>query len=508
MAYKIALNGSNHVSEARVRAFEQSLAESVEKPKVERPQPVGRLQVSQAETVRERTPVRDRPQGGPPEATPNTTADGSGRSLAPRVLHPPMDYPRVLESLERGLAQSYGHQSETLRVHHQYLSNEAAYAQLFAQLMEEQGTLFGNGATSPERSEVVLNVLQTLARSVEQFHTHQSETLIVHNQFLSQQATYAQSFVTLLQEHYGAVLHRNGNGNGNGHHPAGGNGHDVAESLLQPRAAPSRTIALQPAVESVVEERAVKSPMVQSGAVAVVAPSPSPIPMGEGEGRGEGEGEDLSASLLTIVSDKTGYPVEMLDLDMDMEADLGIDSIKRVEILGALQDAHPDLPEIETEALAELRTLGQIIAHTMQSGQLSKAPTPASEPQVVSEAERPQPVERPQVNESPVPADDRGAVGGTALRQDLLDIVSDKTGYPVEMLDPDMDMESDLGIDSIKRVEILGALQDQHPDLPEVEADALAELRTLTQILAYMEQETATLQDETARQQTAESKKA
>ena len=70
MAYKIALNGSNHVSEARVRAFEQSLAESVEKPTVERPQPVGRLQVSQAETVREWTPVRDRPQGGPPEATP------------------------------------------------------------------------------------------------------------------------------------------------------------------------------------------------------------------------------------------------------------------------------------------------------------------------------------------------------------------------------------------------------------------------------------------------------
>ena len=31
-----------------------------------------------------------------------------------------------------------------------------------------------------------------------------------------------------------------------------------------------------------------------------------------------------------------------------------------------------------------------------------------------------------------------------------------------------MDMESDLGIDSIKRVEILGAMQEQHPELPEV----------------------------------------
>ena len=46
---------------------------------------------------------------------------------------------------------------------------------------------------------------------------------------------------------------------------------------------------------------------------------------------------------------------------MDMEADLGIDSIKRVEIMGALQERHPDLPRVEPQALAELRTLKGII---------------------------------------------------------------------------------------------------------------------------------------------------
>ena len=52
-----------------------------------------------------------------------------------------------------------------------------------------------------------------------------------------------------------------------------------------------------------------------------------------------------------IVSEKTGYPVETLELDMDMEADLGIDSIKRVEILGAMQSQFPELPKVETNAL-------------------------------------------------------------------------------------------------------------------------------------------------------------
>ncbi len=57
----------------------------------------------------------------------------------------------------------------------------------------------------------------------------------------------------------------------------------------------------------------------------------------------------LTQALLAIVSEKTGYPVETLELDMDMEADLGIDSIKRVEILGAMQTQFPELPKDRNE---------------------------------------------------------------------------------------------------------------------------------------------------------------
>ena len=52
---------------------------------------------------------------------------------------------------------------------------------------------------------------------------------------------------------------------------------------------------------------------------------------------------------------------------MDMEADLGIDSIKRVEILNGLQEKLPELPEINPEDLAELRTLEQIVDKLAQT---------------------------------------------------------------------------------------------------------------------------------------------
>src|SRR5579883_1469034 len=46
---------------------------------------------------------------------------------------------------------------------------------------------------------------------------------------------------------------------------------------------------------------------------------------------------DYARELLAIAGERTGYPPEMLNLDAGIEADLGIDSIKRVEILSAFQ---------------------------------------------------------------------------------------------------------------------------------------------------------------------------
>jgi acyl transferase domain-containing protein/NAD(P)H-dependent flavin oxidoreductase YrpB (nitropropane dioxygenase family)/NAD(P)-dependent dehydrogenase (short-subunit alcohol dehydrogenase family) len=62
----------------------------------------------------------------------------------------------------------------------------------------------------------------------------------------------------------------------------------------------------------------------------------------QNDGTGEWLDRDkLTQILLSIVEDKTGYPKDMLGLDQNMEADLGIDSIKRVEIAAALLKALP-----------------------------------------------------------------------------------------------------------------------------------------------------------------------
>ncbi|QYO67473.1 SDR family NAD(P)-dependent oxidoreductase [Leptolyngbya sp. 7M] len=86
---------------------------------------------------------------------------------------------------------------------------------------------------------------------------------------------------------------------------------------------------------------------------------------------------DLRQSLLRIISEKTGYPLNAVNLDMDIEADLGIDSIKRVEILGAVQDLYPDLPQVELETLAELRTFNQAITLLRPADSIPEQSAPA-----------------------------------------------------------------------------------------------------------------------------------
>jgi acyl carrier protein len=137
----------------------------------------------------------------------------------------------------------------------------------------------------------------------------------------------------------------------------------------------------------------------------------------------------------------------MLEPDMDMEADLGIDSIKRVEILGAMQDLFPEMPRLAPEELAELRTLGQIRDHV--SGLMSRAPAPAAPAQAAQSApaapEIQSTIPRQIASVKPLPAPDfldsslpEGHIGlltddGTPLTASLAQALTDR-GWKVVVL--------------------------------------------------------------------------
>ncbi len=85
-------------------------------------------------------------------------------------------------------------------------------------------------------------------------------------------------------------------------------------------------------------------------------------------------------------------------------------------------------------------------------------------------------------------------ITGAALLAAVMQIVADRTGYPPDMLDPDLDLEADLSIDSIKRIEILGELADQvglpgsvAGEVDESVIEELAQIKTLRGIVDWID---------------------
>ncbi|WP_432817446.1 SDR family NAD(P)-dependent oxidoreductase [Sulfitobacter sp. JB4-11] len=161
--------------------------------------------------------------------------------------------------------------------------------------------------------------------------------------------------------------------------------------------------------------------------------------------------EAATAKLLALLADRTGYPPDMLGVDLNLEADLGIDSIKRVEVLAALrlsfladagEAAHALMGPVARE-----KTVTGIIAKFMEvvDAVSGEAPAPAAAPPSQPAPEAPQP--------------QAAAVTAEAATAKLLALLADRTGYPPDMLGVELNLEADLGIDSIKRVEVLAALR-------------------------------------------------
>jgi len=185
-------------------------------------------------------------------------------------------------------------------------------------------------------------------------YEHQREILKVHEQYLKSQADFSQKFFQLMQQQYSQLALN----------PVGVQAvinEPVIEKQLQIPEINGLSEQFDNTQEMLnltshknSEDLIIKIPSdVETNTDSLTTETIEKIP--------QSDLESFTHSLLEVVSDKTGYPTEMLELEMELESDLGIDSIKRVQILGAIKELYSDLPPVNPEELAELRTLAQII---------------------------------------------------------------------------------------------------------------------------------------------------
>ncbi len=145
----------------------------------------------------------------------------------------------------------------------------------------------------------------------------------------------------------------------------------------------------------------------------------------------------IQERILELVVEKTGYPKDMLDLDLDLEADLGVDTVKQAEMFAAIRDSY-NIPRDENLKLRDFPTLAHVIRFVHdRPGRTVPAP-PAAPPAVADSGDR------------------------RSREKNVLDLVVEKTGYPKDMLDLDLDLEADLGVDTVKQAEMFAAIRETY----------------------------------------------
>jgi acyl carrier protein len=175
--------------------------------------------------------------------------------------------------------------------------------------------------------------------------------------------------------------------------------------------------------------------------------------------------QGLERFLVDFVVEQTGYPPEMVELDADLEADLGIDSIKKAQLFGELAEQFSITVDVTDQSLSldDFPTLRHV--KDFLSSQSANTPSDGSQPVEVPAPLAAPPVEaaRPSANGTAHSSKEGSAssLSPEELETFLVNFVVEQTGYPPEMVELDADLEADLGIDSIKKAQMMGELAEQ-----------------------------------------------
>ena len=212
--------------------------------------------------------------------------------------------------------------------------------------------------------------------------------------------------------------------------------------------------------------------------------------------------EQLEPFLINFVVEQTGYPAEIVEMDADLEADLGIDSIKKAQLFAELREYFEITPtdDITLDDFPTLRDVLNFLQGTHPKQTSDVPPEPAGSngqaaPESTPAADAVPPVKpAPQVFPSAVDTTtDASLVQARTkappieqLEPFLINFVVEQTGYPPEIVEMDADLEADLGIDSIKKAQLFGELREYFEITPSEDL-TLDDFSTLRDVFHFLQ---------------------
>jgi acyl transferase domain-containing protein/3-hydroxymyristoyl/3-hydroxydecanoyl-(acyl carrier protein) dehydratase/NAD(P)-dependent dehydrogenase (short-subunit alcohol dehydrogenase family)/acyl carrier protein len=327
------------------------------------------------------------------------------------------------------------------------------------------------GSATPAQDAMFL-----VQKGLEAMQALQAQTARTHEKFLETQARAGQTLADMMAQTRRFI--------------------DTPVTMVEPDDTPAEPVASRTSQESPVPARVNGGTSPYKDAVVTISSAPktrvpapdsvqndsqmpsSPAPDAPADSAVKtSDLSNVQSVLFDTVSRLTGFPVEMLEPDMDIESDLGIDSIKKVEIISELEKQLPDTRGLTFEHIGTARTLADICG-TITSPAQNKASASPSAASIPVTAVTPEPAIKTKTAFAP-----------SSTLNTLVETISELTGFPKDMLEPGMNLESDLGIDSIKRVEILSRLEQAMGERASgLSGEAMTQLKTIQDMACFLDQ--------------------
>ena len=186
--------------------------------------------------------------------------------------------------------------------------------------------------------------------------------------------------------------------------------------------------------------------------------------------------EEILSQIKAIIAEQTGYTSDLLEDNLDLEADLGIDTVKQIEIFGKITSQF-NLTVPENLKLNTLNTIAKIKEFIVQNSQAITTDSNVTEVEVkVTE------------NISKEKNDQTDIINSEEILSKIRFIIAEQTGYTQDLLEDNLDLEADLGIDTVKQIEIFGKITSQF-NLTVPENLKLNTLNTIGRISEFVKTE-------------------
>ena len=175
--------------------------------------------------------------------------------------------------------------------------------------------------------------------------------------------------------------------------------------------------------------------------------------------------------VLDVVASITGYKRSLLDLNMELEADLGIDTVKQATVLATLAESSgmADLGEVRLSDYPTLRGLVGLF-----SGGLAQS-APSGVP----------------ASSLALPARAAPEAASSEIAGIVREAVAEITGYRLALIAPEMELEADLGVDTVKQATILAALAERFGIAEDAMEFRISDFPTVGHLIGFFQKSQA-----------------